>query len=48
MSHTTCSQHRVLGYTISNTQWVCIGCGLPQSQHETIAQTLARRAKVGA
>lgn len=38
-----CNQHRILGYTVRNNQWVCIGCGKPQSAHETIEQTLARR-----
>jgi hypothetical protein len=43
MSLTTCNQHRVQGYALNAGQWVCRGCGLPQSQHETNAQTLARR-----
>jgi hypothetical protein len=39
---TTCGQHRTLGYTVVDGVWVCRGCGLPQHQHETSEQTVAR------
>lgn len=39
---TTCGQHRTLGYALVDGRWVCRGCGLPEHQHETADQTVAR------
>lgn len=39
---TTCGQHRVVGYYLRQV-WLCKACGLPQDQHETISETLARK-----
>jgi len=43
---TTCGQHRIDGYAYSwengRSRLICRGCGLPDSAHETISETIAR------
>lgn len=45
---TTCGEHRVTGYayrwTNGRSTLACRACGLPDSQHETIAETVKRLA----
>jgi hypothetical protein len=41
---TTCGQHRIQGYAFVAGLMVCRGCQLPASYHESIDQTLARKA----
>lgn len=41
---TVCGSHRVDGYQLSAGQWVCRKCGLPDHRHETIQETLQRKA----
>lgn len=48
MAKTTCGEHRVTGYayrydnSTRRSSLVCRACGLPDTQHETIAETIQR------
>lgn len=48
MSKTTCGEHRVTGYAYrydnaaKRSTLVCRACGLADTQHETIAETIQR------
>ena len=48
MSKTTCGKHRTDGYALNWKGGVstltCRGCGLPESQHETMRETVERLA----
>jgi hypothetical protein len=52
ITKTTCGNHRIYGYSYdAQLNLVCKKCGLPDAQHETNAETLARKdreAKAGA
>lgn len=49
ITKTECGQHRILGYSYNaELEMVCKGCGLLQDLHETNAETIARKEKVGA
>jgi len=49
ITKTECGQHRILGYSYNaELEMVCKGCGLSQDLHETNAETIARKEKVGA
>lgn len=43
MDKTTCPDHRRLGYHLSGGKYICKGCGLPEAQHETAAETVKRK-----
>jgi hypothetical protein len=45
VNKTTCQAHRTEGYALSEGQWVCRACGLPERLHETFTETLARTAR---
>lgn len=46
MPKTTCTEHRRVGYAYSwkngSSTLSCKGCGLPDTEHETISETIAR------
>lgn len=44
MPKTTCPEHRRQGYAYAEGRLICRGCGLPESAHETSAETVARNA----
>lgn len=45
ITKTTCRSHRISGYTIVDGVYVCRGCGKPEAEHETNAETIARRQR---
>lgn len=44
LAKTVCPEHRRQGYAYASGVLVCRGCGLPAAQHETTAETVARKA----
>jgi hypothetical protein len=40
---TTCTQHRFVGFTLKKGVLICLSCEMPQVQHETMEETVARR-----
>lgn len=49
MVKTTCGEHRKVGYAYSwkagSSTLTCRSCGLPDTRHETIAETVRRLAE---